>query len=255
MFSIAPEAFVPYRDVSVTVRQVAIGSGKSKRDYLELSFDLDFKQRKKSFRLEIYPETFSSKIGKFFGMQDIVVGHPFFDDLFIVKCSDVSIIRNGFGDQQSYACIELNNLFGGKEFNIHLDGYRARIRKRHRPNTRQEISVFFRSSFPILDFILNQVSDKNLVSANEIFFIDQTNIQGSLSNQVQTSIQEDDDDLQIEFIQPEKKELSACPVCGEQVFSNIVTCRDCHTPHHLDCWEYSEQCTTFGCQSTLYRKH
>ena len=37
------------------------------------------------YRVEIYPETFISSIGKFFGVQDIEIGDSHFDSLFILQ--------------------------------------------------------------------------------------------------------------------------------------------------------------------------
>ncbi len=39
-----------------------------------------------------------------------------------------------------------------------------------------------------------------------------------------------------------------CQVCGSKLEdSNRVHCRRCRTPHHRDCWEYNEGCSTFAC--------
>ncbi|HEY9245353.1 MAG TPA: RING finger protein [Candidatus Methanoperedens sp.] len=45
-----------------------------------------------------------------------------------------------------------------------------------------------------------------------------------------------------------------CPYCGDIIKANsrIVVCTDCRTPHHQECWEKHEGCTTFGCGRTSY---
>ncbi len=43
-----------------------------------------------------------------------------------------------------------------------------------------------------------------------------------------------------------------CQICGEQIIHDIVYCRQCRTPHHLDCWQYYGACSTYGCQQTDY---
>ncbi len=43
--------------------------------------------------LRIHQEGFFSNIGKKLGMQDVAVGHPEFDDLFVVKASDEDLAR------------------------------------------------------------------------------------------------------------------------------------------------------------------
>lgn len=41
---------------------------------------------------------------------------------------------------------------------------------------------------------------------------------------------------------------SECPVCGTAVDGG-TTCPQCATPHHDDCWTYSEGCALFGCSA------
>jgi hypothetical protein len=43
-----------------------------------------------------------------------------------------------------------------------------------------------------------------------------------------------------------------CQVCGEEIGSDMVFCRRCRTPHHLDCWQYTGSCSIFGCRETRY---
>ncbi|MEM7396086.1 MAG: DUF3137 domain-containing protein, partial [Verrucomicrobiota bacterium] len=42
---------------------------------------------------KIYREGFFSSIGKFFGMEDIVIGDPYFDDNFVIKGNNEEKIR------------------------------------------------------------------------------------------------------------------------------------------------------------------
>ncbi len=43
----------------------------------------------------------------------------------------------------------------------------------------------------------------------------------------------------------------ACPYCQFPIKhdSNVVVCSRCQIPHHRECWEENNGCTTFGCQS------
>jgi hypothetical protein len=47
---------------------------------------------------KIYREGFFSSMGKFFGMQDIEIGDPFFDDQLIIKGNDPEKIKLLFAD-------------------------------------------------------------------------------------------------------------------------------------------------------------
>jgi len=59
----------------------------------------------------------------------------------------------------------------------------------------------------------------------------------------------------VTFIAPEKSPVSEekiCQICGEQITKEIVYCRSCKTPHHLDCWKYYGACSTYACGATRY---
>jgi hypothetical protein len=43
-----------------------------------------------------------------------------------------------------------------------------------------------------------------------------------------------------------------CKVCGDEIHEQMVVCRRCKTPHHLDCWQYTGSCSVFGCRETKY---
>lgn len=50
------------------------------------------------FRFKIYPESFLSQIGKTFGMQDVQIGEPQFDEKFVIKGSDAHKLRQLFAN-------------------------------------------------------------------------------------------------------------------------------------------------------------
>lgn len=58
------------------------------------------------FRFSIHRQGFFSGIAKFFGMQDIEVGHLPFDDTFVVKGNDESRLRLLFGDYRLRQALE-----------------------------------------------------------------------------------------------------------------------------------------------------
>lgn len=63
------------------------------------------------------------------------------------------------------------------------------------------------------------------------------------------------DDAGISFLEPMElkvtpSEQCRCQVCGEDIVGETpVRCSVCKTPHHLDCWQYNDQCGTYGCLS------
>ena len=46
---------------------------------------------------------------------------------------------------------------------------------------------------------------------------------------------------------------SECQVCGNALNSEIVSCKDCGTLHHQECWTYAGGCSTYACPSSRPR--
>jgi len=44
-----------------------------------------------------------------------------------------------------------------------------------------------------------------------------------------------------------------CQVCGTAIEGAHVKCLRCESPHHVDCWEFNEGCSTYGCGSDEFR--
>ncbi len=55
-------------------------------------------QKKNDFRFSIYHEGFINKVGKFFGMEDVITGYPEFDEALIVKTNDAEKVKTFFSD-------------------------------------------------------------------------------------------------------------------------------------------------------------
>lgn len=61
----------------------------------------------------------------------------------------------------------------------------------------------------------------------------------------------------VEFVasqHPQLLEEASCGVCGENLTSEIALCRRCHTPHHVDCWQFAGRCSTYGCGCTDFAR-
>ena len=59
------------------------------------------------FRFTIYRKCIFSGLGKFFGMQDVEVGYPEFDDAFIIKGNDEAKLRALFANDRIRQLIEM----------------------------------------------------------------------------------------------------------------------------------------------------
>ncbi len=40
---------------------------------------------------------------------------------------------------------------------------------------------------------------------------------------------------------------AVCQICSEDITTDMVFCRRCKTPHHVECWEYLGHCAVYGC--------
>jgi hypothetical protein len=45
---------------------------------------------------------------------------------------------------------------------------------------------------------------------------------------------------------------AVCRVCGDEIVTDMVFCRRCKTPHHLECWQYFGACAVYGCKETRW---
>lgn len=77
--------------------------------YATTIFSAPFRNRD-GFRFALYEQSFFDDLGKFFGMQDVEIGYPQFDDKIIVKSNDESRIRTILtGDTLRAAILDLKN--------------------------------------------------------------------------------------------------------------------------------------------------
>lgn len=92
---------VNYLDWTVRLDTYTVSNGKSSTTYTRLRAPF---QNKDNFRFTVYREHFFATIGKFFGMQDVVVGYPAFDDSFIIKGNSEDHLK------QLFASTDVRNL-------------------------------------------------------------------------------------------------------------------------------------------------
>jgi len=55
----------------------------------------------------------------------------------------------------------------------------------------------------------------------------------------------------IQYVGP-TDQVPVCKVCGDPIFFNRIHCSRCDTPHHLDCWEYTNGCSVYACGGKDY---
>ena len=88
---------------TTTLDTFTVSDGKTSSTYTRMRAPY---QNPSSFRFTIYRKGFFSGLGKLLGMQDIEVGHPEFDEAFIIKGSDESRVRDLLDDPGLRALLE-----------------------------------------------------------------------------------------------------------------------------------------------------
>ncbi|MDB5193908.1 MAG: hypothetical protein JWQ96_3471 [Segetibacter sp.] len=58
-------------------------------------------EKNSGFKFAIHREGFLDEVGKFFGMQDVVIGYEEFDKKVIVKTNDAERVKTVFADEQA----------------------------------------------------------------------------------------------------------------------------------------------------------
>jgi hypothetical protein len=79
----------------ITLDAVTSGDADSSRTWTRMRAPF---RNKDGLRFTIYRETVLTDLGTWLGMQDIEVGHPFFDDAFVVKGNDPDKVRRLLDD-------------------------------------------------------------------------------------------------------------------------------------------------------------
>jgi hypothetical protein len=180
------------------------------------------------FRMEVYPEGFFNRIGKFLGMADIEIGSPAFDRDYIITSNDAGLLRETLTPAAQAAIHQLRILHGNGQIYVAVRNYELLVKK-----------------LGILDDTasLLRLTDGSLQIYTAAMQGQEKGIQFLETKTI-------DPLLQI----GESAENVVCQVCGDVITSDVVFCRGCATPHHHDCWEYYGQCSTFGCGQHSYRR-
>ena len=88
----------------ITLDTYTVSTGKSSTTYTRMRAPY---VNKDGFRFKIYREGFFSDVGKLFGLQDIEVGFPEFDEEFIIKGNDTEKLRQLFSNSNIRELIQL----------------------------------------------------------------------------------------------------------------------------------------------------
>ena len=188
--------------------------GKNKRYYTQ--FHISYPDR--ALRCEIRPEGFINQIGKFFGMEDIQIGSPSFDPQYLISGNNQKTIRELLTFEVQSRINSLRQLTAIKDIYIGIRAGTLLVKKRGYLRDYTRLSRY-------IELCIDLYTDMAMRESG-IEFVDKP-------------------------VEPEV-EGSICQICGEEINAEVVLCRSCKTPHHLDCWQYYGACSTYGCGQKRY---
>lgn len=194
------------------VRVDVQSGGDESPDYLQVHFP--WPDRK--FRCEVHPAGFLSQIGKFFGMQDLEIGSPQFDEDYVIKGNNLAELRRLLSPEVQRAINALRACHAPRDINVSIKGGELLVKKPMRSHSLLE-------PFVELALRLHKAATGTIVTG--ITFSDEGDAELDLAEGV-------------------------CRVCGEALRGDVVCCLRCDSPHHRECWDYCGGCSTYGCGET-----
>lgn len=198
----------------VTVEIYSTG-GKNPTYYTQARFQW----QETHFRCEVYPERIWARVGKLMGMEDIEIGSPDFDQTYIITSNDRTALCRLLNSSVQLQIERLRFFLGNNDIYVSFSHGRLLVKKLSRIRSFHRLQQFVQLAIDLYD-------QAALTLEQGIEFVAQA--------------------------EPPKASEVICQICGEPVTSQVVFCRRCKTPHHLDCWEYYGACSTYGCGERRY---
>ena len=168
--------------------------------------------------LKVYAGAFGDSIAKWFGAQDLEVGDPAFDSLYVVKATPVSLVHAVFGSPARDALITtLRRLGSWSSGSLDVSRESLSVRVMERLQESDRIVELARIAERLYALIVSGVKDDTGI------------VWGATT-----------------------AGSGQCQVCGAALAGDVVKCASCATPHHRECWRYVGECSTFACQSRRF---
>lgn len=176
-----------------------------------------------ALRCEVYPQDILAGFRKLWGMEDIEIGSPQFDQAFFIGGNSKQQVRDLLSAEVQTLIMRLCNIGGTSFFGSHS------IQVKWAGGVMTVTKPAYLTSYDELEpFIL--MSSELFVAALNTRLAGITFVEGAAG----------------EIAEPDAAE-SQCPVCGEPLASDLVNCSACRTLHHRECWEYFGGCSTYAC--------
>jgi hypothetical protein len=169
-------------------------------------------------RCELYPERFTSRVGKMLGMADVEIGSPDFDRDFIISGSSPRDLRELLTPPVQTAIYRLRHMLHNDYIYVSIGGGKLLLKKLGLIRSDAGLIEYIEAALDLYDCALG----------------------GAAAG------------IEIVGDAPLASSEVVCQICGEMITHELVHCRRCKTPHHEDCWEYFGGCSTFGCGEKRY---
>lgn len=212
----SPRVIFEHADARVLINIHTLGEGEGEVHYTHVNF---FYERQEQVRAEIYPEGSLSRFKKLFGMQDILIGSHKFDERYIIQGNDSTALRKMLSPGVRQQIERLRRLNRDDYLYLAVNRIRLLVKKRANFNNLAKLQRYIQLAIELYDQAFPRLDEG------------------------------------IEFVKNTaliKIEETVCQICGEAMEDNIVNCRSCKTPHHLECWRYYGACSTYGCLERAY---
>lgn len=175
-------------------------------------------------KLDVFPETLLYSVAKLFGMQDLRIGHPDFDQKLIVQSAPVErfnpLLAEGLREQlvrlyrMSPSLYQFRVSYSGGELVLQ----RSLELSRYQPWATEVVRTLDSIAWNLLDALS---PDRISAFAGAVEIVE---------------------------VAPHAADPAICLVCAQRIEeSRMMACTACDTPHHRDCWEYNARCALFGC--------
>jgi hypothetical protein len=211
-FFTSPQVRLKFQGAPAVLKFMQVG-----KDSNQTVFTISWPDRE--LRCEIYPQDIFSGFRKLWGMEDIQIGSPQFDDAYFISGNNQPAIRQLLtAEVQSavfrLAALHFANFYATREIQVKWAGGVLTVTKPSRLSTFESLEQFLSLCGVLFTAAL-------ATRATGIEFIG-------------------------EAPEPDTAEAQ-CQVCGAALTGDLVYCASCETPHHRDCWHYFGRCSTYAC--------
>ncbi len=155
-----PVVGLVHRGLHARVEQTSTG-GKHPVHHVEITLEIEA-ANPGGLRMEIYPQSLFSSLGKLFGMQDIEIGEPRFDANFVLKSNRPDELHQILDARARSLVDDLWRVHGSSDFLIHLDRRLLRMKKRQMARNAGDLELLYRNGSAFFDSVLRVLDPARL---------------------------------------------------------------------------------------------